>query len=168
MDAAMVLATCHRRVSYLMAEASWKRWLVGQLAWCLDVIPVKRAQDDAKPGTGTVRFLQSTTCAVQDDRNGIIVHVFGTNTLFRTELKVNDKIRPANTAVAVKVIQIHSDTQLTIEASGLADEYFDSDRGTPEKDYAYDILGYTPLHEVFAKVLDRLAAGGIVGTLIHH
>lgn len=52
MDAVMVLCTCHHKVSYLIAEASWNRKIIGDIAWALDAVPVKRAQDGAKTGIG--------------------------------------------------------------------------------------------------------------------
>ncbi|KAL7577041.1 hypothetical protein ACA910_006783 [Epithemia clementina (nom. ined.)] len=57
-DAVSVLSTCQRKISYLMAEASYKRRIVGDLAWALDVVPVKRAQDEAEQGTGTIAMTE--------------------------------------------------------------------------------------------------------------
>merc|ERR1711933_357230 len=54
-DGLMIYCTCTpRKVSYLMAEASWKRRVIGDLAWAMGVVPVKRAQDYAKIGTGKI------------------------------------------------------------------------------------------------------------------
>ena len=35
MDAVMVLCTCQQKISYLMAEASWQRRIIGDIAWAL-------------------------------------------------------------------------------------------------------------------------------------
>lgn len=65
-DAMVVLGTCGNenfKVSYLMAEKSFNRPIIGDIASALDVVPVKRAQDAAIRGLGTIRFLE---CAAVD------------------------------------------------------------------------------------------------------
>jgi len=60
-DAMVVLGTCGNenfKVSYLMAEKSFKRPVIGDIASALDVVPVKRAQDDAIRGEGFITFVE--------------------------------------------------------------------------------------------------------------
>ena len=77
-DAVMVLSTCKRNVSYLMAEASYNRPVIGHIAYALGVVPVKRAQDDAKKGTGQIHmtFQQHETKKLT---------ITGVNTIFTHE-----------------------------------------------------------------------------------
>ena len=56
MDSVVVLCTCQRTVSFLMAESSYRKKIVGEIAWAMGVVPVKRAQDSAKKGLGCIRI----------------------------------------------------------------------------------------------------------------
>ena len=53
-DSVVVLCTCQRTISYLMAEKSWNRRIVGDIAWAMGAVPVKRAQDETKEGKGLI------------------------------------------------------------------------------------------------------------------
>lgn len=44
----------HRRISWLIAEKSFKRRFIGLLARSMGSVPVARAMDNMKPGVGTV------------------------------------------------------------------------------------------------------------------
>jgi hypothetical protein len=58
-DAMIVLGTTSSenfKVSYLMAEKSFQRPVIGDIASALDVVPIKRAQDSAIQGIGTITF----------------------------------------------------------------------------------------------------------------
>lgn len=56
MDAVMVVCSCPHNVGYLMAEASFNRRVIGDIAWALGVVPVRRAQDNATKGTGMIQL----------------------------------------------------------------------------------------------------------------
>jgi glycerol-3-phosphate O-acyltransferase/dihydroxyacetone phosphate acyltransferase len=158
-----------------MAEASWKRPIVGDLAWAMGVVPVRRAQDDAKPGSGTIRLhppnssgkattiIPTTTTAESPPSEQATIEVEGIATKFQSELAVGDKIRPSGTAHGLKIQRIDSDTKMIVEGSNLPQEFpaalFD-DSTDPVR---YDLLKRTPLTTVFDKVLERLAAGGALG-----
>jgi glycerol-3-phosphate O-acyltransferase/dihydroxyacetone phosphate acyltransferase len=132
-----------------MAESSWKRKIVGHLAWALDVVPVKRAQDNASRGTGRITMKRKT--------DGSDIRVQGQGTFFTKELKLNDKIRPPGTAVAFKVTAIESDTVLTVDGSVISTSFAD------DSPVAFDILKYVDTKVVFGKVIDKLVEGGAVG-----
>jgi len=53
-DSVVVLCTCQRTISYLMAEKSYNRRIVGDIAWAMGAVPVKRAMDETKDGKGSV------------------------------------------------------------------------------------------------------------------
>ena len=152
-DAVMVLCTCEHKISYLMAEASWKRRIIGDLAWALDVVPVKRAQDAAVSGSGTITFqaLESS-----DDETPVL-QVTGTDTLFSSESKVGDKIRPPGTATQFKIISIESDTVMRVDAADAEETEI------PAGSVSFDILRRVDQKIVYEKVLDKLASGGAVG-----
>jgi glycerol-3-phosphate O-acyltransferase/dihydroxyacetone phosphate acyltransferase len=137
-----------------MAENSWKRPIIGHLAWALDVVPVKRAQDEARPGTGKVTMHRSS-----NGTDASVIEVKGTESLFAKELAAGDKIRLAGTAAGFKVKGIENEKSLTLEGDDVpADFTFPSD--TP---VAFDILKRIDTKVVFEKVLDKLADGGAVG-----
>ena len=165
MDAVMVVCTCRRPVSYLMAEASWKRRVVGDIAWALGVVPVKRAQDDAKGGTGTIKFSKPQTIVTKSDTDDeeIIITVNGIDTKFTEELVVGDKIRTSDSAHGFKVQSIESDTRMVVDGQGLPSDFPTSLFDEKAKALSYDLLKHTPLTTVFEKVLDRLAGNGALG-----
>ena len=168
------LSTNDRKLSYLMAEASWKRRFIGDIAWALDVVPVKRAQDYSLKGTGTILIVKSEQAdsgtgsddgdIVKVDGNGDdvppptpLLHVTGTGTCFQTELKVGDKLRPPGTATAFKIQSIESDTTLVLDGTDSEEVDF-AKESTP-----FDILQKIDQKVVYEKVLDKLAQGGAVG-----
>ena len=161
----MVVCTCRRPVSYLMAEASWKRRVVGDIAWALGVVPVKRAQDDAKGGTGTIKFSKPQTIVTKSDTDDeeIIITVNGIDTKFTEELVVGDKIRTSDSAHGFKVQSIESDTRMVVDGQGLPSDFPTSLFDEKAKPLSYDLLKHTPLTTVFEKVLDRLAGNGALG-----
>jgi glycerol-3-phosphate O-acyltransferase / dihydroxyacetone phosphate acyltransferase len=159
-DAVTVVCTCQHQVSYLMAEASWKRRIIGDIAWALDVVPVKRAQDAAISGAGTVTFSRDDGF----DSTGVI-SVKGFGTEFANQLAKGDKIRPAGTSLALKVTEVLDDSCLLLDGSELD---FDGD-DPASKPFAaaspapFDILKRVDQKVVYEKVLDKLASGGCVG-----
>jgi glycerol-3-phosphate O-acyltransferase / dihydroxyacetone phosphate acyltransferase len=130
------------------------------LAKALDVVPVKRAQDDAVKGTGTVKFAKT-----DDFETAKTLQVIGYDASFTTLLKKGDKIRPIGTATGVKVIEIVDDSTIIVEAATVSDEDMEKVflRSEDAEPLAYDVLKYVDLHVVFERVLDRLAVGGTVG-----
>jgi len=158
-DAALVLGCCGDdfKVSYMMAEASWKRRIIGDLARALDVVPVKRAQDSAIRGQGTVVFTKHA-----DFETSHLMDVKGVGTDFVTTMKLKDKIRPVGTATGVKVVEIKDETTIVVLANAVPEADLENVFGKKEPSN-YDILKYVDLKVTFEKVLDRLATGGVVG-----
>jgi glycerol-3-phosphate O-acyltransferase/dihydroxyacetone phosphate acyltransferase len=118
----------------------------------MGVVPVKRAQDFATPGTGKVTMNRLSTNASE-------IEVKGTESLFVKELAAGDKIRLEGTAAGFKVKGIENERTLTLEGDDVPTDFsFPTD--TP---VAFDILKRTDTKKVFEKVLDKLADGGAVG-----
>ena len=186
-DAVSVLSTCQRKISYLMAEASYRRRIIGDLAWALDVVPVKRAQDEAKKGTGKITMTplpihkeEKSRSLTQGKNNNEEekgegkkdaspslsgeewIQVNGFGTCFQSELAPGDKIRPPKTSFAFKVVQIVSDTELIVDGQGRPADYELPSKAT-ENPQPFDALKKVDTTEVFEKVLERLASGGAVG-----
>lgn len=159
----MVVCSCRRQVSYLMAEASWKRRIVGDIAWALGVVPVKRAQDDAKAGSGKIKLQKPTKVNTDGEEELTLVTVEGTDTIFSRELAVGDKIRLQGTPFGLKINSVESDTRMVLNGMDLPDDFptylFKADTAPVD----YDLMKRTPLTTVFEKVLDRLAGGGALG-----
>lgn len=156
MDAVMVVCTSQHPISYLMAEASWKRRIIGDLAWALDVVPVKRAQDAAIKGIGNVIFSK------QDYENTKLLSVQGIETKFTQQLAKRDKIRPNGTAAAVKVTEVVSDTCLLVDGTNIPPEDLESVFNKTDPN-SFDILKHVDQKIVYEKVLDKLASGGCIG-----
>ena len=149
-DGVMIVATCHHKISYLIADKSWKRKVIGNLAWALDAVPIKRAQDSAKTGIGKL-FVSK----VEDSG---IAEIQGIETHFIHEISQGDKIRLSGAAGGLKVIEIESDTKLSVEN-------YDNSNSEIEnaKQISFDILKKVDLNEMYEKVLDKLASGGCIG-----
>ena len=156
MDAVMVVCTSHFKVSYLMAEASWKRRIIGDIAWALDVVPVKRAQDDTTPGLGRIVFSQQAYETTK------VLSVEGFDSKFTVQLAKRDKIRPFGTATAVKITEVIDDRTLLVDGTYIPEEELDAVFGKKEP-VTYDIFKHVDQKVVYEKVLDRLASGGCVG-----
>jgi glycerol-3-phosphate O-acyltransferase/dihydroxyacetone phosphate acyltransferase len=147
----MVLCTCQHKISYLIAETSWRRRIIGDIAWAMDAVPVKRAQDSAIQGTGTICMTP------KEDEQEAVIEIKGTNTLFATECRVGDKIRPQGTARQFKIVTLESDTVMTVDAID-----FDED-DIQQGEMKFDILRRVDQKVVYEKVLDKLASGGAIG-----
>ncbi len=185
-DGMVVLGTCGNenfKVSYLMAEKSFQRPVIGDIASALDVVPVKRAQDDAIKGTGTICFsVPAPSSPSSESSEAVVVTVEGENGSSEPEaeltklivtgqdgfstssFKVGDKLRPMGTSTGVKVIEILDETSCVVDATPISEE----ERNTVfsiESDNLqnFDILKHVKLHQIFEKVLDRLAMGGVFG-----
>jgi glycerol-3-phosphate O-acyltransferase/dihydroxyacetone phosphate acyltransferase len=118
MDGLLIMCTCQRTISYLVAEKSWKRPVVGHLAWAMGGVPVKRAQDSASRGSGSV-----TMAVPSDDSSDTIVKVVGKATKFSQEIKVRiEEVTFSNSVVfsnlELNVAYAYKPTVQTISGRG--------------------------------------------------
>jgi len=188
-DAMVVLGTCgdeNFKISLLMAEKSFKRPVVGDIASALDVVPVKRAQDDAIRGAGTIVFESSEPSSPSSESSsGVVVDgasdnnnetnesattgirkliIRGTDGFSTSAFKVGDKVRPMGTATGVKVLEILDETSFVVDTTPVSDEDRKAVFATgADNSRTYDILKHVALSDIFEKVLDRLAMGGVFG-----
>jgi len=159
-DGVTVLCTCEHKISYLVAEKSWNRRIIGDISWAMGAVPVKRAQDSAKKGTGTVLMQRSkdNTKETGEEESSApkLIAVEGMGTLFLSELAKSDKIRLPNSSMAFKVIRVDSETSLQVEDA-------DESLVLPAESGSFDILKHIDQKIVYEKVLEKMAHGGAIG-----
>lgn len=156
-DAIMMVCTCEHKISYLIAEKSWNRRVVGDMAWALGAVPVKRAQDYSVKGSGKITMNKLDFGEKEGSTGAGVILVTGHNTIFTKELTIGDKVRPPGTAIAMKVIEIENDTSLSVEAVGT------ESLTLPEQPVSFDILQRIDQKVVYGKVLETLASKGAIG-----
>ncbi|TFY72710.1 hypothetical protein EVG20_g282 [Dentipellis fragilis] len=95
-----------RRAQFLIAAKSMKRKVIGFFATLMSSIPVARAADDAKPGTGRVFLSADDPCLV-----------LGEDTVFTSEFAPKMQIMLSKTvgSAVAEVIEVISDTELRIK-----------------------------------------------------
>jgi len=143
-DGIMLMTTVpEHKVSFLVAEKSWHRLIIGNFAYAMGCVPVARAQDKAHRGTGKI---------VID--NGGVVSGQGTN--FDSQISPGDKLRLGS--VLYKVTKVNSPDSLTVEMS--SDDTADCVVSDPSP---FDILPREDQSAVYAKVLSKLAKTGTIG-----
>ncbi len=151
-DSVVMLSTCQRTISYLMASKSYDRRIVGDIAWAMGAVPVKRAQDSAKAGTGNV-VLEPIKGDEQPNNDGMTkLQVIGTGTNFQSVFKKKDKIRLSGQSLGLKVLSVASDDSLVVEAP--------LSYKLPLGHQKFDVLKHVDHNVVYEKVLSKLSSGG--------
>ena len=150
----------------MIAEKSWKRPVVGHLAWAMGCVPVKRAQDSAKPGTGKIQPkrqfepMETSNADDTDDNNTKeypMIEVAGIGTKFTSEIGAGDKIRfSGNTGL--KVVKVENDELLFLEENEVTMAFVLSEEPT-----SFEILKRVDQSIVYGAVLDTLHAEGTIG-----
>jgi glycerol-3-phosphate O-acyltransferase/dihydroxyacetone phosphate acyltransferase len=123
-DGIMLMMTAQHKVSFLVAEKSWYRPIIGHFAYAMGAVPVARAQDKSKKGSGSFKLTASRRAsdapapadgAAAAKATTTTVTVSGSGTAFSDELRVGDKCRVAGSDVGLKVVRIQSDEALELE-----------------------------------------------------
>lgn len=156
-DSVVMLSTCQRTISYLIAEKSYNRRIVGDIAWAMGAVPIKRAQDSVKAGTGMIK-LEVIDGGSESEGASKNYRVVGTDTKFKSELNVKDKIRLPGMTLAFKVDSITSDVSMEIDGADMADDFL-----PPAESQSFVTLERTDQKVVYEKVLSKLASGGTIG-----
>jgi glycerol-3-phosphate O-acyltransferase/dihydroxyacetone phosphate acyltransferase len=118
-----------------------KRFLIGQWARALNCIPVIRAQDRARIGSGTVSVTGTK--------------MKGKNTKFSSELDVGESIKISGISTTPAVKSIISDSELELK--------FPFDHEGAITDHKFKIYPKLDQHEVYEQVFERLHEGGAIG-----
>ena len=113
----------------------------------MGAVPVKRAQDSAKVGSGKVCILKP-----KSDKDSIVVQGFSTK--FSSEINVGDKIRLAGSEHALRVKNVVNDDELLIE--NVNNFSYSNESKT------YDIFKRVDLNDVYERVLNCLATSGCI------
>ncbi|GMI26355.1 hypothetical protein TeGR_g583, partial [Tetraparma gracilis] len=167
-DGIMLMMTAQHKVSFLVAEKSWYRPIIGHFAYAMGAVPVARAQDKSKKGSGSFKLTASRRAsdapapadgAAAAKATTTTVTVSGSGTAFSDELRVGDKCRVAGSDVGLKVVRIQSDEALELEVP-LDRKEFLADTTTEHK---FDILERVDQSTVYNKVLNKLEKGGCIG-----
>jgi len=165
-DGITMLCTCQRTISFMIAEKSWNRPIIGHLAWALGAVPVKRAQDSATSGTGQVMVVGLPFSSGEQDHfskkmanrenepKTMLIHGF--ETCFSSQIKMKDKIRLAGLSSPLAVQQIISDAELRIEV------YEPFPPASVEK-VSFDILKHVDQGKLYDAVLNKLGTDGCIG-----
>ncbi|KAL4067595.1 hypothetical protein V8B97DRAFT_2092053 [Scleroderma yunnanense] len=153
----------HRQVQFLTAAKSLKRKAVGFFARQMDSIPVARAVDDSKPGTGLVFLSPENPCLV-----------LGHGTRFKSEFSPRMQImlpKSVNSVVA-EIVEVVSDTTMRLKREfgseagkgtarvrdKLAEIQAEGKTGLPFK-----VLPFIDQQEMYRGVYQRLKEGGCIG-----
>lgn len=144
-----------RRVSFLIAEKSYKKRVIGDLSRCQLSIPVKRAQDNLKAADGKIKM-----------DPGDSLHILGDdNTAFRSQCQPKSLLALPHSLGVGQVGRIVDDHELYLrkpfrfsneEARSVGEKLFA--RGTPFK-----TAPKVDQAEVYAQVFEHLARGNCLG-----
>ncbi|KAI9144878.1 hypothetical protein BKA69DRAFT_1025347 [Paraphysoderma sedebokerense] len=151
-DPLILMKTCKRRVGFLAAQKTMDRRYVGAFAKALQSIGVTRAQDIAKPGTGTVYY--------PDPRNAPNI-IKGHNTKFTQELKPSWAIALPKNLGSADVVEIISDTEIRLKKPFKDDEAVAA-LSTPEGT-SFKAVPHVDYSVVYNKVFERLNLGRCIG-----
>ncbi|KAF8582673.1 glycerol-3-phosphate O-acyltransferase [Ramaria rubella] len=153
----------HRRVKNLIAAKSMKRKAIGGFASLMSSIPVARAQDDAKSGSGEIWISEDDPLLVQ-----------GESTKFLTEVGPKMQLLlPKSTGLAVgNVVEVISDNELRVKKEFGGDsgkgtlrirEQVEKARQAGRRGLSYKILPFVDQQEMYANVFKCLKEGGCIG-----
>lgn len=153
----------HRHVQFLTAAKSMKRKAVGFFARLMDSIPVSRASDEAKPGTGLVYLSLDDPCLV-----------LGEGTKFKTEFspKMQIMLPKSLNSVVAEVVEVISNTELRIKKEFGGDsgkgttrirEKIVEARENGNKGLAFNVLPFINQQEMYRGVYQKLKEGGCIG-----
>ncbi|KAJ3713239.1 hypothetical protein DFJ43DRAFT_48187 [Lentinula guzmanii] len=152
-----------RHVQFLAAAKSLQRTFVGAFSRLMESIPVVRAFDNAKPGTGTVYLSETDPCLV-----------LGHDTRFTQEFTPRMQIQLGKVVqyAAAEVVEVISDTQLRIKQEfKTANEWSHASTellGGKESEFRstgleFKTIPYINQQEMYRYVYDRLKHGGSIG-----
>ncbi|KAF8176353.1 hypothetical protein K438DRAFT_1846832 [Mycena galopus ATCC 62051] len=146
-----------RRVQFLVAAASMQRAFIGFWARLINSIPVARAADSIKPGTGRVRLAPDDPC-----------RVIGEGTRFLSEFSPRMQIMlpKAFTSASSEVAEVISDTELKIkkEFAVEGEKITGKLREATETDgLEFRRLPFIDQQDMYRHVYDALNRGGSIG-----
>ncbi|KAJ7100824.1 hypothetical protein B0H15DRAFT_944115 [Mycena belliarum] len=141
-----------RRVQFLVAASSMKRAAIGFFARLMDSIPVARAADSVKPGTGRICLSPDDPCIV-----------IGQGTRFRSEFKPRMQIMLPKSldSASAEVAEVVSDTELKLKKEFAITDKFREAAG--EEGLEFRTLPFVDQQDMYRHVYDCLNRGGSIG-----
>lgn len=151
LDGAIVISKVkqftNRRISFLIADKSYKRRFIGFMARLTSAIPVQRAQDMLKNANGRIKLKEGT--------KDIII---GHNTYFTKDCEVKGLIGLPRSKGNFQILSIESDTELKIKPVEKDDQIEILTKGT-----AYKIAPHVDNDKLFSNVFEFLNSGKVLG-----
>ncbi|KAF5365754.1 hypothetical protein D9758_003306 [Tetrapyrgos nigripes] len=153
----------YRHIQFLTAAKSMKRRAIGFLSRLMDSIPVSRAADDAKAGTGRVYLSEDDPCLVLGD---------GTKFLSEFEPRMQIMLPKSVNYCLAEVVEVISETQLRIKrefggesGKGTARirEKIAELRAEGQTGLAFKTLPYVDQKDMYKYVYECLKRGGSIG-----
>lgn len=138
-----------RRVSFLIAEKSLHRKVIGHLAKAAMSIGVVRAQDNLKMATGKIRIDYNTNPLV----------VLGEGTQFTKDAMVRGLIGLPNSVGNSEVAEIKSDTEIVLRKEFKGSKA----KKMLEKGTFFKTADHVNQSQVYHRVFERMDQGGCVG-----
>lgn len=140
----------NRRISFLIANKSYAHPVIGPLSRAQLSIPVHRAQDMLRPGTGSI--------FIDFDENPL--RVKGVNTKFTKECMHRGLLALPKSLGACEIDQIVSDTELTLRKEFTRSEAVIT---LLRRGCAFKVADKIDQKQVYQYVFDHLSAGNCVG-----
>jgi len=147
-DGCILLTNTHREISFMIAQKSFDRPLVGFLARVFHCMPVSRPQDLAFAGDGQVAFKGDAT-------------IIGQGTNFTKQVQLGSMLKLPSIEDPLKVKEVVSDTELVLEAANPSST---SDANSEEQNWIkYKILPKIDQGVMYNKVFQGLKEGKCLG-----
>ncbi|KAI3406772.2 hypothetical protein KGF56_000377 [Candida oxycetoniae] len=151
----------NRRIAFLIAQKSYDRFFIGHAAKLCSAIPVRRAQDLLKRGTGTI-YLDDNDVVANDKDNRVIR---GKGTHFTTECQVKGLIGLPDSLGNSPILEIVNDEKLILKKP------FGSTRKKIQEKIderlhngtTFKIAPHIDNHVVFHNVFNHLNDGKVLG-----
>lgn len=150
-----------RRIAFLVAEKSMRRRFIGWLSRCVGAVPVARALDMTKPGTGRIYL---------PDPHEQPLKIRGVGTKFTEEVVAGGLLVlppvKGQSAASSEVIEILSDEEIVLkrEFKGeVAIGQLTQEGENEEKGSKYKVAPKVDQSQVYDAVFQRLNSGGCVG-----
>eukprot|EP00002_Diphylleia_rotans_P027466 TRINITY_DN5507_c0_g1_i1.p1 TRINITY_DN5507_c0_g1~~TRINITY_DN5507_c0_g1_i1.p1 ORF type:complete len:445 (-),score=106.61 TRINITY_DN5507_c0_g1_i1:275-1609(-) len=138
-DAMLLLTSCPRTLSFLAADKSMKRPVIGWFGRALHAIPVVRPQDSAMAGAGTVSVLEAK--------------VTGTDTAFKQQAEEGGSMMIPSVDMPCRIKKVISDTEVELG------EPLDK----PVEGSKYKLLKKVDQKSLYDSVYSSLSNGGCIG-----
>ncbi len=151
----MVMGYVKRRVSFIIAEKSMHRPIIGPTAKLMGAVPVVRPQDLAKAGPGMITHADSSTCTIH-----------GRDTQFKTAFAQKGSMLLVKGTEPFRIAEVVSDTEIKYIPSQGNEEKSDPDvvnKLAASNGVKYYVIPKVDQSGIFGTVHDALCKGNVIG-----